>query len=172
MITRLDSLTVDEARELGYHVAGVVSEHSLKKGNLIQVKDSVSRAVNKHKKNSSKGSDESTTASASPSPSPTVDEGAGSAGQATGNVGQYLARKAPHQVTPGTRVLHGQYINDLGRVEPWTAYYDQFGRLIGRTDFNAGNVAQGIPSTHHHIYWWRAGYTPGHIDHIPGVFQP
>ena len=53
--------------------------------------------------------------------------------------GSYLAGKAPRQVTPGTRVLEGQYVNDLGRVEPWTSHYDEYGRLIGRTDFNAGN---------------------------------
>jgi len=38
---------------------------------------------------------------------------------------------------------------DLGRVEPWTAHYDEYGRLIGRTDYNAGNLAEGIPDTHY-----------------------
>lgn len=38
--------------------------------------------------------------------------------------GSYLAGKAPGQVTPGTRVLQGQYVDDLGRVQPWTARYD------------------------------------------------
>lgn len=27
------------------------------------------------------------------------------------------------------------------RIEPWTAHYDQFGRLIARTDYNAVNIA-------------------------------
>jgi len=92
--------------------------------------------------------------------------------QDTSNIGLYLANKAPNQVSPGITTLHGQYINKFGRVEPWIAHYDQFGRLIGRTDFNAGNIAAGIPSTHHHIYWWKAGYTPGHIDHLPGRYIP
>jgi hypothetical protein len=48
-------------------------------------------------------------------------------------------------VTPGTNALQGQYVNDFGQVQPWTAHYDEFGRMIGRTDFNAGNAAAGIP---------------------------
>ncbi len=32
------------------------------------------------------------------------------------------------------------YVNDKGRVEPWNAKYDQYGRQIERTDFNAGNI--------------------------------
>lgn len=68
------------------------------------------------------------------------------------NIGEYLAKKAPEQVTPGVRYLEGQYIDDLGRVQPWKAYYDEYGRLIARTDYNAGNIAQGIPNTHYHLY--------------------
>jgi hypothetical protein len=84
---------------------------------------------------------------------------------------EYLSGKAPNQVTPGTRQLQGQNINDLGRVEPWTAYYDEYGRLIGRTDFNAGNAAAGIPSTHYHTYTWSPGMTPMETgSHIEGVF--
>lgn len=74
--------------------------------------------------------------------------------------GNYLAGKAPTQVTPGTRTLNGQYVNDLGRVEPWSAHYDNYGRLSGRTDYNAGNKAQGIPETHYHTYEWGPGKTP------------
>ena len=66
--------------------------------------------------------------------------------------GDYLAGKGPKQVTPGTRTLEGVYVNDKGRVEPWKAYYDEYGRQIGRTDYNAGNKAQGIPDTHYHKY--------------------
>jgi len=61
--------------------------------------------------------------------------------------GQYLAGKAPKNATPGS-VLEGQHVNDLGRVERWRAHYDQHGRLIARTDFNAGNKAAGIPDLH------------------------
>ncbi len=88
--------------------------------------------------------------------------------------GEYLASKAPKQVTPGTRVLEGQHVNDFGRVEPWRAHYDQYGRLIGRTDFNAGNAAQGIPAVHHHVYDWSSAGTAGmEIEsHVPGEFLP
>jgi hypothetical protein len=84
-------------------------------------------------------------------------------------VGEYLAKKAPDQVTPGTSILTGQYVNDLGRVEPWTAKYDQFGRQIERTDFNAGNKAQGIPNVHHHKRIYLPKKQMKKIDHIPGV---
>ncbi len=78
--------------------------------------------------------------------------------------------KAPTQVTPGTRILTGQYMNDLGRVEPWEAYYDQYGRLIGRTDFNAGNRAAGIPDVHFHTYEWTPGGRIETSSHVPGVY--
>ena len=84
-----------------------------------------------------------------------------------------LSSKAPHQVTPGTRTLQGQHINDLGTVQPWIAHYDQFGRLIARTDFNAGNISDGIPSVHHHLFRWGPGMTPHEFaSHIPGPFIP
>jgi hypothetical protein len=60
--------------------------------------------------------------------------------------------KAPYQVTPGIRKLEGRYINDLGVSQPWRAHYDEYGRLKGRTDFNAGNPVAGIPDIHHHTY--------------------
>lgn len=98
-----------------------------------------------------------------------IREGAGSETK----IGQYLAKKAPEQVTPGTRILTGQYIDDLGRVQPWTAHYDEYGRLVGRTDFNAANKAANIPSTHYHTYEWGPGKTPLETgSHIPGEFQP
>jgi RHS repeat-associated protein len=87
--------------------------------------------------------------------------------------GEYLAAKAPGQVTPGVRVLEGQWVNNLGRVEPWTAHYDEYGRLIARTDYNAGNVAEGIPSVHYHTYEWGPGRSPLETgSHIPGEYQP
>lgn len=55
--------------------------------------------------------------------------------------------------------MSGQYVDDLGRVQPWKAYYDEYGRLVGRTDYNAGNKAQGIPDTHYHTYEWGPGKT-------------
>ena len=88
--------------------------------------------------------------------------------------GEYLAGKAPKQVAPGTKVLEGQYVNDLGRVEPWKAHYDEFGRLEGRTDYNAGNKAAGIPETHHHTYDWSNIHEAGKEAqaHVPGEYVP
>ena len=90
-------------------------------------------------------------------------------------VGSYLAGKAPTQVEPGINSLQGQYVNDMGRVEPWTAHYDEYGRLIGRTDYNAGNAAQGIPDIHYHTYEYGPGYGNNGMEtgsHIPGEYQP
>ncbi|MDR6821160.1 hypothetical protein J2X76_006366 [Neorhizobium sp. 2083] len=85
--------------------------------------------------------------------------------------GEYLAGKAPFQTTPGTQTLQGQYMNNLGRVEPWTAHYDKWGQQIGRTDYNAGNKAQGIPDIHYHTYEWGPGKTPLETGkHIPGEY--
>jgi RHS repeat-associated protein len=95
-------------------------------------------------------------------------------GPSNDSPGQYVAGKAPDQVTPGTKVLTGQYVNDQGRVEPWIAYYDKFGRLIGRTDYNAGNAAQGIPRTHYHRYQYKPG-RGGRVEiesHVQGEFVP
>jgi YD repeat-containing protein len=88
--------------------------------------------------------------------------------------GDYLAKKAPMQVAPGTKVLEGQYVDDRGKVQPWKAHYDDYGRLVGRTDYNAGNRAAGIPDTHYHTYDWTtrgaAGQETG--SHIPGEYVP
>ncbi len=65
--------------------------------------------------------------------------------------GQYLAGKAPNQVQPGIRKLEGVYVDDLGRSQPWTAHYDEYGRQVARTDYNAGNRTQGIPDIHYHL---------------------
>jgi len=93
-------------------------------------------------------------------------------------VGAYLATKAPMQVTPGTSSLEGQYINDLGQVQPWKAHYDEFGRLVGRTDYNAANKAEGYAATHYHVYGYRGnprslgGQVLKIKSHIPGEFTP
>ncbi|MBL1230379.1 hypothetical protein IW492_14175 [Enterococcus sp. BWB1-3] len=89
------------------------------------------------------------------------------------DVGNYLATKAPNQVTAGTRVLQGQYVDDLGRVQPWVAHYDEYGRLVGRTDYNAGNIAQDIPNSYYHTYEWGLGkslFESG--SHIQGEYIP
>jgi hypothetical protein len=71
-------------------------------------------------------------------------------------------------------VLEGQYIDDLGRVQPWRAHYDQYGRQIGRTDMNAGNKAAGIPDTHHHTYEYNGQFPFGRESgsHLPGEYKP
>jgi hypothetical protein len=88
--------------------------------------------------------------------------------------GSYLAGKAPRYVTPGTQVLEGQYVNDLGRVEPWKSYYDEYGRMIGRTDFNAGNQSAGIPDVHYHNWEYNSQYPMGRQipGHFPGEYKP
>jgi hypothetical protein len=87
---------------------------------------------------------------------------------------EYWGKKAPNLIAPGTSQLDGQYINNMGRVEPWKAYYDQYGRIIARTDFNAGNISQGIPDTHYHLYdWAKYGQNPYEYGkHILGEYQP
>ncbi|MFT5429574.1 MAG: RHS repeat-associated protein [Myxococcota bacterium] len=87
--------------------------------------------------------------------------------------GEYLTGKAPKQVEPGTKTLKGQFKNDQGRIERWEAHYDEHGRQIGRTDYNAGNKAQNIPDTHHHTYEYSPGRN-GHETgkHLPGKYMP
>ncbi|MDQ2087482.1 hypothetical protein RBH29_13705, partial [Herbivorax sp. ANBcel31] len=102
----------------------------------------------------------------------TISSGKGTSGNVN-EIGSYLSKKAPKQVTAGTKFLKGQYVDDLGRVQPWKAYYDKYGRLIARTDYNAGNKAAGIPNTHYHIYEWGPGKTPFESgSHIEGEFLP
>jgi hypothetical protein len=80
-----------------------------------------------------------------------------------------FSSKAATQVTPGITELSGQYIDDLGRVQPWKASYDQFGRLIERTDWNAANKAHSIDAIHHHTYEYLPKGQMNITDHIPGV---
>jgi RHS repeat-associated protein len=88
------------------------------------------------------------------------------------NVGEYLGTKAPKQVAPGIRRLEGQYLHD-GRVESWVAHYDEYGRSIARTDFNAGNPAHGIPDTHYHLFdWITKGNHGTDLGHFPGEYTP
>ena len=65
---------------------------------------------------------------------------------------KFLTRNAPTEAYPGITEMTGFHVNGEGRVEPWHAYYDEFGRLKARTDYNAGNKKAGIPDIHHHLY--------------------
>jgi hypothetical protein len=74
-------------------------------------------------------------------------------------------------------MLKGNYIESSGaapRVQPWTAHYDEYGRLIGRTDYNAANRAAGVPDTHYHRFEYGPGYNPYWQDplHYPGEYTP
>ena len=85
---------------------------------------------------------------------------------------------APVQTTPGTQTINGTHVNDLGQEEPYTAYYDEYGRMIGRTDYTQGDESQGIAATHYHVYSYNefsGGFANGAMpfgDHIPGEFNP
>jgi hypothetical protein len=88
--------------------------------------------------------------------------------------GKGLGAKAPDQVTPTGRPQsrRGQYVNDQGRVEPWEAHYDKYGRQVERTDYNAGNKAAGKPDIHHHTREYGPkiyNHGPERTDHVPGV---
>jgi len=84
-----------------------------------------------------------------------------------------FSRKAPPYTTPGTKTLEGLHINDLGRVEPWRAHYDEFGREMARTDFNAGNKAENIADIHYHVYEDGPGKIHHEVQsHIPGEYKP
>lgn len=86
--------------------------------------------------------------------------------------GEYLITgKAPNLGAP-FEVKGGIYANSRGVIQPWTAHYDAFGRNIARTDYNAGNKADGIPDIHYHTYEWRRGVDHGLVlDHIPGEYK-
>jgi len=85
--------------------------------------------------------------------------------------GEYLAGDAPLQTTPGTTTLTGVHCTDSGVAQPWVAYYDEYGRLIVRIDFNAPNPTIGAASTHYHLYYWSSGKQPYEDPfHYPGVY--
>ena len=87
------------------------------------------------------------------------------------NIGP-MSSKGLKNVTPGIPELEGHYVNDLRRVEPWRAHYDEFGRLSGRTDYNAGNLTDGIPDVHYHRYQYNSRFPLGREieSHVPGEF--
>jgi RHS repeat-associated protein len=88
--------------------------------------------------------------------------------------GEYLTCKAPMQVTPGIRILEGVYLTDgkVPRVQSWKAYYDEYGRLRARTDYNAKNVAHRIADTHYHTYFYDNTYIYQTAKHVPGEYSP
>ncbi len=89
------------------------------------------------------------------------------------NISKLLCNKAPDYVTPGIGKLEGQYMNDFGRIEPWTAYYDEYGRNIARTDYNAGNAKENIPDVHYHLYEWIPGKQHHeYAAHVAGEYIP
>ena len=83
-----------------------------------------------------------------------------------------IGQKASRFVSPGIRVLEGQYIDDLGRAQPWRAFYDEYGRMIGRTDYNAGSRGAGIPDTHYERWEYNSQFPLGRKveNHRPGEF--
>lgn len=80
--------------------------------------------------------------------------------------------RAPKFVMPGIRVVTGQYVDDCGRIQPWRAHYDIHGRLLARTDYNAGNRPAGISDVHHHVYDISDKFPKGVEvqSHVPGEF--
>lgn len=89
------------------------------------------------------------------------------------NTDEEILSKAPNQVTLGIKSLEGVYVDDRGHEQPWKAYYDDYSRLVARTDFNAGNIAAGILDTHYHTYVWESGMTPMEVGkHLGGEFIP
>lgn len=84
----------------------------------------------------------------------------------------FITGKAPKLAQPFS-IKEGIY-NNNGRLQPWKAYYDYAGRLIARTDYNAGNKAEGIPDVHYHLYEYKAGSVDGQeiAAHIPGEYKP
>ena len=100
----------------------------------------------------------------------------GAWGPLKGKGGIGLGRVAPDQVEPGIRYLEGQYIRDgrngTGRVEPWKAYYDEYGRIYARTDYNASDPSKSISATHHHLPIWTRGGKYGEDVHYEGEYKP
>jgi RHS repeat-associated protein len=126
--------------------------------------DSIRDALNGSSSNSFNNNGTSTNGSTSfSSTNPAVEEDY--------SPGEYLAGDAPYQVTPGIRTLEGVHTTESGTPQPWVAYYDEYGRLIARTDYNAPNPAAGIPSTHYHIYNWTDGNPYRDPNHYPGEYQ-
>ena len=92
----------------------------------------------------------------------------------------YFVKDAPDIVYSGTKELEGIHVHynklkGVEEVQPWKAYYDDYGRLVARTDYNAGNKAAGIPDVHYHLYEWGKGFADWkspheYASHLEGEF--
>lgn len=85
---------------------------------------------------------------------------------------KFFTKDAPMQANPGITEMTGFHVNGKGRVEPWHAYYDEFGYLIARTDYNAGNKTAGIPDIHHHLFAFINGCVAQIAKHMEGEYRP
>lgn len=74
--------------------------------------------------------------------------------------GRGLGAKAPDPVTPGVRQLDGQYVDDVGQVQPWRAQYDEYGRQVERTEFTGLPDPSRHTNPHHHTRDYGPGYGP------------
>jgi len=92
------------------------------------------------------------------------DEAASQAARATGRgIGA-----APQQAEPGTSEQSGTYYSpNRAQPEPWKAYYDQYGRQIGRTDYTNQPDPQTHPNPHYHTYDYGPGYGPKGYEQGP-----
>ena len=69
------------------------------------------------------------------------------------------------------RAVIDVFFNAIEKVSPLITKQPKIELLL--TDFNAGNVAAAMPSTHHHLYQWGPGMNPFEYgEHIPGVYKP
>jgi hypothetical protein len=84
---------------------------------------------------------------------------------------KFFTKDAPMESIPGD-VKFGTHVNGKGREEPWIAFYDELGRLLGRTDYNAGNKTDGTPDTHYHLYEFINGSVMPIAKHVAGEFRP
>ncbi len=94
---------------------------------------------------------------------------------------KYFVKDAPYNVSPGLYELKGIHIHhnnltNIDEIQPWKAHYDDWGRLIARTDYNAGNKKQNIPDTHYHLYEWGIQFGGGkspheYASHLKGEFK-
>jgi hypothetical protein len=96
--------------------------------------------------------------------------------------GDYLAHsKSPNQVTPGISSLRNVYLDSAGAYEYSVVSYDEYGRVIGRTDVEPGLFDKD--PIHYHTYGPVLGRTTGGGypamegwgetgSHIPGIFDP
>lgn len=73
-------------------------------------------------------------------------------------------------VPPGTTYLTGIHVKN-NVIQPWEAYYDEFGNILVRNDYNAGNIAQNIPNNHHHVFQRLNGSNQEDPRHFPGSYR-